>query len=127
MIDVDRTSSAPPWRQLRDGVERMVAGGDLRPGERLPTVRTLAVSLDLAPGTVARAYRELETEGWLVGRGRAGTFVAEVLPLDPAVQLRQAAEDYLRRARALGFGDETARRALGASIAAKKSSTEAPT
>jgi DNA-binding transcriptional regulator YhcF (GntR family) len=124
---VDRTSSVPPWSQLRDAVVRMADAGELRPGERLPTVRGLAASLDLAPGTVARAYRELEAEGWLVGRGRAGTFVADVLPVDPAVQLRQAAEDYLRRARALGFGDETARRALGASIAAKKSSTEAPT
>lgn len=99
----------------------------MRPGERVPTVRALASALDLAPGTVARAYRDLEDEGWLVGRGRAGTYVADLLPTDPGLQLSRAADDYLRRARNLGFADADARRALGASIAAKNSSTEAPT
>ncbi len=126
-IEIDRGSSVRPWAQLRDEVVRLVEGGAVRPGERVPTVRALASALDLAPGTVARAYRELEDEGWLVGRGRAGTYVADLLPTDPALQLSRAADDYLRRARNLGFGDTEARRALGASIAAKNSSTEAPT
>jgi GntR family transcriptional regulator len=127
VIEIDRDAPAPPWAQLRGRVVALAEAGRLRPGERLPTVRALATTLELAPGTVARAYRELEDEGWLVGRGRAGTFVADVLPSDPRTQLRRAAEDYLRRARALGFDDATARRALGASIAAKNSSTDAPT
>jgi GntR family transcriptional regulator len=127
VIEIDRDAPIPPWAQLRGRVVALAEAGRLRPGERLPTVRALATTLELAPGTVARAYRELEDEGWLVGRGRAGTFVADVLPSDPRTQLRRAAEDYLRRARALGFDDATARRALGASIAAKNSSTDAPT
>lgn len=126
-ITIDRTSTRPPWAQLRDAIERLIDDGDPPPGGRLPTVRALAAALDLAPGTVARAYRELEGGGWLVGRGRSGTFVTDVPPSDPTTQLRRAAEDYLRRARALGFDDATARKALGASIAAKNSSTDAPT
>lgn len=126
-IAIDRGSTVPPWAQLRDEVIRLAEGGDVRSGDRMPTIRALASALDLAPGTVARAYRELEDEGWLLGRGRAGTFVAEVLPSDPTLQLRRAADDYLRRARNLGFADAEARRALGASMAAKNSSTEAPT
>lgn len=126
-IEIDRTSTSPPWSQLRDRIAGLADAGDLRPGERLPTVRALAVTLDLAPGTVARAYRELEADGWAIGRGRAGTFVADVLPSDPRRQLRRAAEDYLRRVRALGFDDAAARTALGASIAEKNSSTDAPT
>lgn len=126
-IEIDRTSTSPPWTQLRDRIVGLADIGELRAGEQLPTVRTLAARLGLAPGTVARAYRELEAEGWLVGRGRAGTFVVDVLPSDPRMQLRQAAEDYLRRARTLGFDEATARRALGASIAARNSSTDAPT
>jgi DNA-binding transcriptional regulator YhcF (GntR family) len=126
-IEIDRDAPAPPWAQVRRRIVELLDAGALRPGERLPTVRALAMALELAPGTVARAYRELEGDGWLVGRGRAGTFVADVLPSDPRAQLRRAAEDYLRRAQALGFDDATARRALGASIAAKNSSTDAPT
>ena len=58
----------------------MVAVGRLEPGSRLPTVRQLAEQLELAPGTVARTYRELEAEGIVIARGRAGTFVADEPP-----------------------------------------------
>jgi len=54
-----------------------VATGQLRPGDRLPTVRQLADDLDIAPGTVARAYGELERLGILVTEGARGTRVAE--------------------------------------------------
>ena len=58
-----------------------IAGGELSVGARLPSVRTLAGKIGIAPGTVARAYRELEMSGLLDTRGRHGTFVA-----DPADQ-----------------------------------------
>jgi len=83
----------------------------------MPTVRACAASHDIAPNTVARAYKDLEQEGWIVGRGRAGTFVADTLPApeDPESALTAAATAYLRRALELGFGREDARRALRAS------------
>ncbi|MEO7588969.1 MAG: GntR family transcriptional regulator [Arachnia sp.] len=74
---IDPGSSTPPFEQLRQQITAQVAGGDLSPGDRLPTVRRLADDLGIAPNTVARAYRELELEGLLSGRGRAGTFVAD--------------------------------------------------
>jgi GntR family transcriptional regulator len=113
-LTLDRASTIPPWTQLHDAIVRRIERESLRPGDRVATVRALATELELAPGTVARAYRELEAEGWLVGRGRAGTFVADVLPSDPATQLRQAARAYLARARRLGFDASEARRALEA-------------
>ena len=125
-----REGAGPPYLQLRDAVRVRVERGELLPGDRLPTVRACAAELGLAPNTVARAYRELEDDGWLVGRGRAGTFVADVLPVRPSdakAALAVAAADYLRRARQLGFDDRAARDAVGKSIAAKKSSTDAPT
>jgi DNA-binding transcriptional regulator YhcF (GntR family) len=92
-VRVDRTSVVAPWRQLVSGVVGHIERGALLPGERVPTVRAFAASMELAPNTVARAYRELEAQGWLVGRGRSGTFVAEVPPSDPRRQLQQAADD----------------------------------
>ncbi|HEY7476920.1 MAG TPA: GntR family transcriptional regulator [Actinomycetota bacterium] len=129
-VRIDRDSPVPPWEQLRAGVARRIARGRLLPGDRLPTVRSLAERLDLAPNTVARAYRALEDAGWLQGRGRNGTFVADAIPVpvdDAAAALASAADDYLRRAGQLGFSEPEARDALGTSVAAKKSSTAAPT
>jgi len=73
----DPTSATPPFEQLRAQVAALVAAGDLAAGERLPTVRGLAEQLGLAAGTVARVYRELEADGVVETRGRAGTFVPE--------------------------------------------------
>jgi GntR family transcriptional regulator len=107
----------PPYVQLRDAVRARIERGTLLPGDRVPTVRALAEQLDLAPNTVARAYRELESDGWLTGRGRAGTFVADRLPERPSdadAALAAAADAYARRAAQLGFGREAAVRALKA-------------
>jgi len=105
----------PPFAQLRDGVRRQIQRGALLPGDRLPTVRAMAADLGLAPNTVARAYRELEQEGWLIGHGRAGTFVADHLPAQPSdreAALAEAAETYRRRAAQLGFSPAQAVREL---------------
>jgi DNA-binding transcriptional regulator YhcF (GntR family) len=129
-IAIERTGSTPPWEQVRDGVIHRIRRGRLLPGDRVPTVRGLAAQIGLAPNTVARAYGALEDEGWLQGRGRHGTFVAATIPVGTDhgdAALAAAAEDYLRRAGQLGFSEEAARKALGASIAAKKSSSAAPT
>ena len=76
MIVIDPSSPVPPFEQLRSQIVAEIAADELVPGERLPTVRRLAEDLGVAPGTVARAYRELETAGFIETRGRNGTFVA---------------------------------------------------
>lgn len=75
-VQVDSTSAVPPYQQIIDQVAEAVATGRLIPGERLPTVRDLAGELGLAPGTVARAYAELESRGVVETRGPKGTSVA---------------------------------------------------
>lgn len=77
IVSVDARSPVPPYEQVRAQVTDHVATGRLAPGSRLPTVRQLAKDLDLAVNTVARAYRELESTGVVVSRGRHGTFVAD--------------------------------------------------
>ncbi|MCS0499999.1 GntR family transcriptional regulator [Protaetiibacter mangrovi] len=65
-----------PYEQLRDRLLAEMRAGSRPAGARLPTVRALADELGLAPGTVARAYKELEALGAIETRGRAGSFVA---------------------------------------------------
>jgi DNA-binding transcriptional regulator YhcF (GntR family) len=86
---VEAGSSTPPYEQLRMQVVDAVRVGRLAAGAKLPTVRALAEELGLAVNTVARAYRELETDGVVEGRGRNGTFVRATG--DPVEQALQAA------------------------------------
>jgi DNA-binding transcriptional regulator YhcF (GntR family) len=85
IVEVDSTSPVPPYEQLRRQIERLTASGVLQPGDQLPAIRQLAGDLGLAPGTVARAYRELESAGILVSKGRHGTQVAERSTRPPAM------------------------------------------
>lgn len=100
MLQIDPTDPAPPYEQLMDQIEALVDAGQLQPGDRVPTVRRLAGDLGIAPGTVARAYRELEQRGLLEGRGRAGTFIAAD---DVNRAAHAAAHAYVARVRALGL------------------------
>ena len=116
MLTVDPDDPTPPYAQLRRQLTDLVECGELRAGDRLPPLRQLAGDLGLAVGTVARTYRELEAEGLLVSRRGGGTRVSDgVRPL-PAVtrraRLRDLADAYVARARALGATDEEIRAAL---------------
>ncbi|QDO89468.1 GntR family transcriptional regulator [Ornithinimicrobium ciconiae] len=121
MLRIDPASAEPPFAQLHDQILTQVADGTLTPGDRLPTVRRLAGDLGIAPNTVARAYRELEADGVLEGRGRAGTFVKSTVTAGktaPAVaSARAAAMRYAEATRSLGLAPAEAlalvRQALG--------------
>jgi DNA-binding transcriptional regulator YhcF (GntR family) len=76
MISIQPGSGVPPYEQIRSQIQHLVQTGELLRGARLPTVRRLAADLGLATNTVARAYRELEADGVVETRGRAGTVVA---------------------------------------------------
>ncbi|HEX2189701.1 MAG TPA: GntR family transcriptional regulator, partial [Longimicrobiaceae bacterium] len=79
-LELDAASDLPIWEQVVARVEEAVATGTLVPGGRLPPVRHLAERLDVAPGTVARAYAELERRGVVETRGPRGTRVADLPP-----------------------------------------------
>jgi molybdate-binding protein/DNA-binding transcriptional regulator YhcF (GntR family) len=74
-VFLDKTSGVPLYQQVVERVKRLVALGDVTPGMRLPTVREAASSLNINPGTVLRAYHELEREGIIVSRPGRGTEV----------------------------------------------------
>ena len=76
-LEIDEASDRSIFEQVVAGVREAVATGRLRGGERLPSVRRMADQLDVAPGTVARAYGELERLGVVVTDGARGTRVAE--------------------------------------------------
>jgi molybdate-binding protein/DNA-binding transcriptional regulator YhcF (GntR family) len=75
-IHLGDTSQSPLFTQIVEQVSQLVATNRLKPGERLPTVRELADSLKVSPGTVVRAYLDLEKQGIVQSRRGAGTFVS---------------------------------------------------
>ena len=111
-LQVDTDSPVALFDQLRIAVIDAVRDGRLTAGTRLPTVRELAAELGLAPNTVARAYRELESAGIVETRRRWGTFVARSDPADAA--MAAAAHAYAETARGLGLGKPEAARYLDA-------------
>jgi len=75
-ITIDRALDEPVYEQVAAQVRQFVATGALDPGAALPSVRGLAGNLGVNLNTVARAYRLLESEGFLVIRDRSGVVVA---------------------------------------------------
>jgi GntR family transcriptional regulator len=72
LIDVYRDSKVPIYEQIVAQVQFRVASGTLEPGDRIPSVRELSQQLSIAPGTVARAFLDLEKAGVLVTRPGVG-------------------------------------------------------
>jgi GntR family transcriptional regulator len=116
IIEVDTGDPVPPYEQIRSQLATMIASGVLSSGDRLPPVRQLAADLGLAVNTVARAYRELESDGLVVGRVRHGTTVtAGPSPLPPAEvqrRLADAARSFAVATRQLGVTAAEAERAV---------------
>ena len=105
LIALDRRSRVPLQRQIYLAVRQAILGGRLRPGSRIPASRTLADDLGVSRTTVVLAYESLETEGYITGRGSAGSFVASVVVESSkarrGVRVRDAAvEERTRRATA---------------------------
>lgn len=76
-LEVEPRSGVPIYAQLVGGLRHAIETGTLRAGERLPTVRALAVELTVAPNTVVKAYAELQRDGWIESRPGSGTVVAK--------------------------------------------------
>jgi DNA-binding transcriptional regulator YhcF (GntR family) len=115
MFAIDAHSATPPYEQVRAQVVAGALDGSLPAGTKLPTVRALADQLGIAPNTVARAYRELESAGAIETRGRSGSFVA--LSTDAAERtLQEAAAGYAARSRSLGIDPARARAYVDAAL-----------
>ena len=104
---LDLHTGVPVYRQLIDQVRAGIASGTLSAGDQLPTVRQLAVDLQINPNTVMRAYRELELGGLLETHQGTGTFISDRKPENkPAERERllvQMAAEFAARAGAAGF------------------------
>ena len=76
MIRLDYRDARPIYEQVKDGLRRLMVTGMLAPGEKLPSVRSLAMDLAINPNTIQRAYESLEAEGYVCSVPGKGSFAA---------------------------------------------------
>lgn len=108
MFAIDPSDPTPLYAQLERAIRGAIAAGHLRCGDRLPTVRQLAVDLRINANTVAKVYSELERAGVLETRRGVGTHVREragwsAPSYDREVRLAALADRFLIDAAALGI------------------------
>ncbi len=88
-IQINQVDGVAIYQQIINQIKYLIASGTLQVGEELPTIRALAERLVINPNTVARAYRELQIEGYLIKKGTKGTYVSDTSsPMDRSIQLK---------------------------------------
>jgi GntR family transcriptional regulator len=118
---VDTSNPTPPYEQLRRQLAELIQSTALAPGDRLPPLRQLAADLGLAIGTVARAYRELESAGLVSSRRGGGTRVSATAPSLPDSERRRLlhhhARAFVRQAALLGADEQQILGAISQALA----------
>ena len=77
-IALSPSNPDPMYKQVTDQIKNAIASGDVKPGEKLPSIRELAEGLKTSAITIKRAYLDLENEGYILTRAGMGSFVAEI-------------------------------------------------
>lgn len=120
-LQVDHANGIPVWIQVKNRIAYLIGSGAFTVGDKLPTVRGLAVDLDISYNTVNRAYMDLEREGYITTRKGRGTFVAErhSVGADRAADtpLELLADDLIRTCTHAGMNDDDILAFIGARLA----------
>lgn len=105
-ITIDSDSGIPIWLQLRNRLVYLISSGQFAVGDKLPTVRELAVDLGINYNTVSKVYQDIERDGFIASfRGR-GTFVADKYLSNAGAAGNEAdslVDDFIRQCREFGI------------------------
>lgn len=119
-MQIDPRSHRPIYLQIADGIRAAVAAGIYRPGESLPSLRSLAIDVQVNPNTVQKAYDELVREGLIFARRGKGLFVDEQGAASAQTHaqnvIRQTFENGIRTGRAAGMPNKQMRNIFEGSL-----------
>lgn len=108
MIILDYKDTRPIYEQVVDKLQKLIINGVLEPDSKMPSVRNLAMELSVNPGTIQKAYAELERKGFLYtikGRGNFVTYNEELYLLKKE-EYRGKIETFLKEAEEIGISRE---------------------
>ncbi len=83
MLNLNFRDTKPIYIQIKDGIKKLIITGAICADEKVPSVRELAESLAINPNTIQKAYKELETEGYLYSVSGRGTFASSDVIAEP--------------------------------------------
>jgi len=96
-FSLDPSNGVPIYRQIIQQIEYAILSGRMRPGDRLPTIRSLAVELKTNPNTIAKAYSELEIRGIVATQVGSGTYISDRKPVVEDDSLNRKIQEVLGR------------------------------
>ena len=109
-FSLDYANGVPLYRQIIQQIELAVLSGRLKPGSRLPTIRSLAIELRINPNTIAKAYNELEIRGLVNTQVGSGTFISDKKPdiseIEKKNNIMKIVNHFMRELDALGISPE---------------------
>jgi len=115
---LDPVNGVPIYRQIIQQIEYAILSGRMRAGDRLPTIRALAVELKTNPNTIARAYNEMEIKGILVTQVGSGTYISDKKPVldDDRLnrKIREVLGKFIQEMRDLGVDNRELTRMIAA-------------
>jgi len=94
---LDQANGTPIYRQIIQQIEYAILSGRMQPGDKLPTIRSLAVELKTNPNTIARSYNELEIRGVLETQVGSGTYISDKKPVMEDDSLNRKIREVLGR------------------------------
>jgi GntR family transcriptional regulator len=110
-FSLNAANGVPFYRQIIQQIELSILSGRLKPGSKLPTIRSLAVELKINPNTIAKAYNELEIRGLLITQVGSGTFVSDTKPDEDEAKKKEALikvlSHFVEELKSLGITIET--------------------
>lgn len=111
MIVIDYKSSKPIYEQIIEQIKLHVMKGYLKPGDAIPSVRKLALELKITPGTVAKAYQELERQQIIETIRGKGTFIAGQIEIKPdekrVLEIKKKLASELMELKMMGYEEKT--------------------
>jgi GntR family transcriptional regulator len=109
-FSLDPNNGVPIYRQIIQQVEYAVFSGRMLPGDKLPTIRSLAIELKINPNTIAKAYGEMEIRGILITQVGSGTYISDKKPAPEADErdrkIREVLGRFIQEMRNLGVEKE---------------------
>lgn len=105
-ITIDDDSGIPIWLQLRNRLIYLITSGQFLAGDKLPTVREMAVELGINYNTVSKVYQDIERDGYILSRRGKGTFAADGYKKNEGAADNAAdslADDFIRQCREMGI------------------------
>ena len=126
MISIDTSRFTPIYEQIKNGLKGKISLGVLKANEPLPSIRDLAAELVVNPNTVARAYRELESEGFIYTKKGKASYVTENSPSLIRQERQRFIDEVFERAvseaRKFGLGEEEIREIVESRLKAQQKS-----